>query len=1281
MGKEEKGKRKIEGRVNALLVVGILLIVTGILLFILNFNLVLNYFQVGEEKAGAGELYTGIGEEERVRVMAGNTYYVSNSGNDSNLGTISEPWKTFSYAIPLLMPGDTLILVDGEYNLSNSGLLLVDCANNANNGTSINPVTIKAENERKALINSEGRDTAIRIFNCNYWNLIGLRAKSADLPTGSGGKQRDIVNVQASENIVLKRVISTNNNRYFNDHTFSVIDSKNILFEECEAYYFHRHGFSIWKSHHITLRRCYANSRAYVDISGGYVSGNPSGGDEAFVFYQSSDSIAENSISENKTMGFEAHGGTTFDGLSGGDNNKFLGTISIYDSYGGIVDARPYTNLITPENPYGIEPAENNLYKNFLVLNPIIPGIYLRDGSNTLIESATVINSLTHRGIAADSRETYTPCATNPGKCTFTVRNSIVVDNNVSGILSIEQDSWLFDYTNSFNNGVTGIDNYYPSETINDATGNITNSMSIAPELGNCLVYIPSASPMKNAGKDGEDIGANILYKYENGVLTTQQLWNATTGEFPCGAIVPGINDRAGDSCFDVHKRLNVNYNGCYLPYYAGTIYYVSNSGDDLNDGLSEATPWKTITNSIPKLKPGDTLLVRGGIYREGNIEVLTSGSVTNPINIKNYPGETPLISGSFEEFETIGNTAWQVYNSSINLYQSINNYDCPKEVKGKLEYNNQIYSLVDYTNFESIKTENQYPDINGIVYLGPGIFCNSSERKIYARLEPPSPEPLFGKIYNIPSNPDPRQNKLFISNHYYGIYFNPAGNIMVNGIDIAYHNIPIRLFPGSGNITIKNLALYPGFWDGIVIESNVSNILVDNVTFDAYFPDWISWADVKTQGTPGYRMKSGGIGLGSADNVTIKNSVFKNLFDGITATGILPSRNIKIINNSFEVVDDSLQLGTSSYNIEFGHNIIIGPGVSHDGTGTPIIPGTKYIHHNVIDSRKEIFWGRVNINNVPDTKYVGYEAHSPFPSHAGIGSGDGDPWKIYHNTILAKNISTVGIGIDVYGPNLTGVYHEVYNNIIVQYDDHYISRGAGMADRSMIYDGNLWYKPVNANKPAFFIWENGTQTVSFNNLADFKSSIYFNLTKAYYPPGWENSGVWGDPEIDENYRPSQSSIAASGAVDLSSKNWPGLSGETFRGALSPFLYCGNTVCETGESCSNCAGDCGACSVDDGGNTGGSSGGGGSPTTKKNDTNLSAGNQDDGLITGGEDNRNRTENRGDVGSDNLDGKDKPAGMKSSSLIYVIILFLVIGIIFVSIGIVMARRRKKITSAF
>jgi hypothetical protein len=71
---------------------------------------------------------------------------------------------------------------------------------------------------------------------------------------------------------------------------------------------------------------------------------------------------------------------------------------------------------------------------------------------------------------------------------------------------------------------------------------------------------------MKRAGKNGADIGATILYRYENGTLTGQPLWEPSTGRFACGAIIPGVNDVAGKSCFDVHQRLNVNANGCTLP-------------------------------------------------------------------------------------------------------------------------------------------------------------------------------------------------------------------------------------------------------------------------------------------------------------------------------------------------------------------------------------------------------------------------------------------------------------------------------------------------------------------------------------------------------------------------------------------------------------------------------------------------------------------------------------------------------------------------------------------
>ena len=70
---------------------------------------------------------------------------------------------------------------------------------------------------------------------------------------------------------------------------------------------------------------------------------------------------------------------------------------------------------------------------------------------------------------------------------------------------------------------------------------------------------------MKGAGQDGRDIGATILYRYENGALTGTPLWDGSTGAFPCGAIVEGVND--GDRrCSNLHQRLNVNTNGCPLP-------------------------------------------------------------------------------------------------------------------------------------------------------------------------------------------------------------------------------------------------------------------------------------------------------------------------------------------------------------------------------------------------------------------------------------------------------------------------------------------------------------------------------------------------------------------------------------------------------------------------------------------------------------------------------------------------------------------------------------------
>ena len=93
----------------------------------------------------------------------------------------------------------------------------------------------------------------------------------------------------------------------------------------------------------------------------------------------------------------------------------------------------------------------------------------------------------------------------------------------------------------------------------------------------------------------------------------------------------------------------------------AGNSYYMSTTGSDSNTG-SITSPWKTIASASAKLKPGDTLYVRGGTYtgQGGYIWNSVSGTSTAPITLKAYPGETPVFDGGW----TLGE--WVVLTNSV---------------------------------------------------------------------------------------------------------------------------------------------------------------------------------------------------------------------------------------------------------------------------------------------------------------------------------------------------------------------------------------------------------------------------------------------------------------------------------------------------------------------------------------------------------------------------------------------------------------------------------------
>src|SRR5262249_37041278 len=359
------------------------------------------------------------------------------------------------------------------------------------------------------------------------------------------------------DHVTLRRLLGSHNNRRQNTHVFAVEDSTNVLLEECEAYFFHRHGFSIWRSRSVTIRRCYANSMRYGDRGCCSAIDNRAYGDEAFSLYGTSDSIVENSISENEANGFQIHGiANALDPSgSGGRNNRILGSVSLGDSVPLLVSSRMVDG--TYHN------AKGNEIRDFIAANMSGAGMYLRGAAGTVVENATLYGSSGPGGLVADGGDPGLggSCGpSNPDGCGLIARYVLSLDHRHGhGFLVSGQDDWLIEWSNASGNRV----DYGSSEPTRGGAGHITHSPAVqGPEIGlgdgECLIRIPEGSALKRAANGSHDIGATIVRRYQDGKLTQHPLWDPATGAFPCGAVVAGVND-GPIRCTNVHERLNVN--------------------------------------------------------------------------------------------------------------------------------------------------------------------------------------------------------------------------------------------------------------------------------------------------------------------------------------------------------------------------------------------------------------------------------------------------------------------------------------------------------------------------------------------------------------------------------------------------------------------------------------------------------------------------------------------------------------------------------------------------
>jgi parallel beta-helix repeat protein len=309
------------------------------------------------------------------------TYYVSTTGNDSNPGTLSQPWKTVGKAIPVVSAGDTVYVRAGIYqeNLAFT-----------RSGTASSPIKISAYPGESPIIDGNNYTIAV-----NWGALLNL---TGDYIQASGFEVR------------------------YSGGMGAIITGKNDLFDNINSHHNYQNGILITGDYGI-VQNSQVWSNCMSNVNGTSTTGNASGLSAAR--HPNYAVIRHNIVYDNWGEGlstYEANGTTIEDNI-------------IYDNWGAnsyISDAQNvlfqrnliYATGATTTNGGGSQVGimmgdENQRYgpsANNTVINNLVYGtdrnfywwrnsIFAVDGMiNDLVANNTFVNSTNFAGVEiADS--------------------------------------------------------------------------------------------------------------------------------------------------------------------------------------------------------------------------------------------------------------------------------------------------------------------------------------------------------------------------------------------------------------------------------------------------------------------------------------------------------------------------------------------------------------------------------------------------------------------------------------------------------------------------------------------------------------------------------------------------------------------------------------------------------------------------------------------------------------------------------------------------------------
>jgi Abnormal spindle-like microcephaly-assoc'd, ASPM-SPD-2-Hydin len=402
----------------------------------------------------------------------------------------------------------------------------------------------------------------------------------------------------------------------------------------------------------------------------------------------------------------------------------------------------------------------------------------------------------------------------------------------------------------------------------------------------------------------------------------------------------------------------------------SGTTYYVSNSGNDSNSGISTTSAWKTLAHVVasePNLRPGDCVLFeRGGIWNE-ELEISNvHGTQTNPITFGSYgTGNLPVLDGGSSRLYGVIDGAAD--GESASSYVTVDGFEVRNATRGGIVFTGLAQP--------GITIKNNYVHNNGYgAYPGACSGCFGADDGNYGYNEGivfmGYPVAAYGaKILNNTVTIEGGHNSIMIDKD--------TGSPTIQGNRVgpgcAHNCIDFKRVTGmlvsknivncSMSVTV-NGATYPGCnANALYTEQD------DTFTETAAYEDNVAYG--AASGYPCFGANGATSGLGPItlkyyNNTCYRGSTSANAFNVSSCFG----GNLTIENNIFDgggINLGSCSISTWDYNDKYGTSG--GPSGVHDMSTNPLFvsPGTMDFH---LQSGSPLLnSGNSSILNVP---YIG---------------------------------------------------------------------------------------------------------------------------------------------------------------------------------------------------------------------------------------------------------------------------------------------------------------------